>query len=65
VSTGNISPDGKTLAVVDRSGLSFRSIESGESHAMELPAGLTLDYPLAQINWFPDGSPTPRQRSHG
>ena len=56
VSTGDISPDGKTLAVVDRSGLSFRSIESGESHAMELPAGLTLDYPLAQINWFPDGS---------
>ena len=56
VFTGYISPDGKTLAIVDRSGLSFRSIESGESHPIELPAGLTLDYPLAQINWFPDGS---------
>ncbi len=56
VLTGAISPDGKTLAIVDGSGLSFRSIESGESHPMELPAGLTLDYPLAQLNWFPDGS---------
>ena len=54
--TGNISPDGRTLAVVDRSGLSLRSIESGESHPLVLPAGFTFDYPLAQISWFPDGS---------
>jgi Tol biopolymer transport system component len=53
---GTISPDGKTLAVVDRSGLTLRSIESGESHPMELPAGFTFDYPLPEINWFPDGS---------
>ena len=56
VLAGNISPDGKTLAVVDRSGLSLRSIESGASHPMVLPAGLVFDYPLPQINWFPDGS---------
>jgi len=53
---GDISPDGKTLAVVDRSGLSLRSIESGESHLMVLPAGFTFDYPFPQISWFPDGS---------
>lgn len=53
---GNISPDGKTLAVVDRSGLSLRSIESGESHPMVLPAGFTFEYPFPQISWFPDGS---------
>ena len=56
VLTGAISPDGKTLAVVDHNGLSLRSIESGESHPMVLPVGFTFDYPLAQIDWFPDGS---------
>ncbi|HZM26845.1 MAG TPA: protein kinase, partial [Gemmatimonadales bacterium] len=56
VGRGDISPDGKTLAVVDRSGLSLRSIESGESHPMVLPAGFTFDYPFPQISWFPDGS---------
>jgi eukaryotic-like serine/threonine-protein kinase len=56
VLSGVISPDGKTLAVVDRSGLSLRSIESGESHSMELPAGFTFDYPFPQLSWFPDGS---------
>ena len=56
VLTGDISPDGRTLAVVDHSGLSLRSIESGESHPMVLPDGFTFDYPLSQIDWFPDGS---------
>jgi Tol biopolymer transport system component/tRNA A-37 threonylcarbamoyl transferase component Bud32 len=56
VLAGVISPDGKTLAIVDRTGLSLRSIESGESHPMALPAGLAFDYPMAQINWSPDGS---------
>jgi eukaryotic-like serine/threonine-protein kinase len=56
VLAGSISPDGKTLAVADRSGLSLRSIESGESHPVALPAGFVFDYPLAQINWSLDGS---------
>ena len=56
VGTGNISPDGKTLAVVDRSGLSLRSIESGESHPMELPAGFAFVPPFPHVSWFPDGS---------
>ena len=53
---GNISPDGKTLAVADRNGLSLRSIESGESHPVLLPAGFAFDYPFPQLSWFPDGS---------
>jgi Tol biopolymer transport system component len=56
VGTGNISPDGKTLAVLDDSGLSLRSIESGESHPMELPAGFAFVAPFPHLSWFPDGS---------
>jgi len=56
VGAGVISPDGKTLAVVDRSGLTLRSIESGESHPMELPAGFEFAPPFPRIDWFPDGS---------
>jgi len=54
--SGDISPDGKTLAVVDHDGLSLRSIESGESHPMELPAGFSFTPPFPYVSWFPDGS---------
>jgi len=53
---GEISPDGKSLAVVDHNGLSLRAIESGESHPMALPAGFTFVPPFPQVSWFPDGS---------
>ena len=54
---GALSPDGKSLAVVDKDGLSLRSVDSGESHPVVLPEGLSLSgqvFPV--ISWFPDGS---------
>ena len=56
VGAGHISPDGKSLAVLDRTGLSLRSIETGESHALELPPGFSFTPPLPCMSWFPDGS---------
>ncbi|MGH7682555.1 MAG: protein kinase, partial [Candidatus Eiseniibacteriota bacterium] len=55
---GALSPDGKTLAVVDYTGvLTLRAIDSGESHTVELPPEVS---PKGQIfpfvDWFPDGS---------
>jgi serine/threonine protein kinase len=57
VTFGAISPDGKTLAVVDQKGLWLRSIESGESHPLPLPEGLTatgIVFPV--VSWDHDGS---------
>jgi serine/threonine protein kinase/Tol biopolymer transport system component len=54
---GAISPDGKTLAVTDQKGLWLRSIESGESHPLPLPEGLTIAgiiFPV--VSWDHDGS---------
>ena len=54
---GALSPDGKSLAVVDNNGLSLRSVDSGESHPIVLPEGLSISgqvFPV--ISWFPDGS---------
>ena len=57
VAYGVISPDGKTLAMVDLSGLSLRAIDSGESNALKIPDGFTLaGYPFPMVSWFPDGS---------
>ena len=56
VLAGHISPDGRSLAVLVRSGLSLRSIETGESHALELPRGFSFTPPLPCMSWFPDGS---------
>ncbi len=54
---GVISPDGRTLALVDGSGLSLRAIESGESHSLKLPEGFSLTGALfPMVSWFPDGS---------
>src|SRR5688572_12233119 len=56
ISWGAVSPDGKSLVVVDRSGLTLRSVDTGESHAISLPEGLSLTGSLwPVISWFPDG----------
>jgi eukaryotic-like serine/threonine-protein kinase len=56
VGWGAVSPDGKSLVVVDRSGLALRSVDTGESHAIALPEGLSLTGSLwPVISWFPDG----------
>ena len=58
VAAAAISPDGKTLAVIDDTGLSLRSVDSGESHPVELPnSGFSRRAQLFPvIDWFPDGS---------
>ena len=57
VGYGAISPDGKTLAVVDQSGLSLRAIDTGESHPLKLPEGFTSAGSIFPVmDWFPDGS---------
>ena len=58
VGTGVISPDGKTLAVVDHfhPGLSLRAIDSGESHTVDLPEGFAFSLLIPLVDWFPDGS---------
>ena len=60
VGWASISPDGKTLAVVEWSGapgLSLRAIDSGESHSLALPPGVSLRGGLFPVvDWYPDGS---------
>jgi serine/threonine protein kinase/Tol biopolymer transport system component len=49
-----ISPDGKFVAYVDQTGLLVRSVDSGETRPISLPA----DFPATQIwdiCWFPEG----------
>jgi serine/threonine protein kinase/dipeptidyl aminopeptidase/acylaminoacyl peptidase len=56
VGWGAVSPDGKSLVVVDKSGLTLRSVDTGESHAIALPEGLSLTGSLwPVVSWFPDG----------
>jgi DNA-binding winged helix-turn-helix (wHTH) protein/Tol biopolymer transport system component len=47
-----ISPDGKTLAYADRTGLFLREIATGEAHAVSLPD----KFRAAPTGWFPDGT---------
>jgi Tol biopolymer transport system component len=54
VVSGVISPDGTYLAYADDRGLSLRLIESGETHALQLPN--QLETGNMQIDWFPDGA---------
>ena len=49
---GVISPDGKYLAFADASGFYLRQIESGETHALQLPKG----FDPRPESWFPDNS---------
>ena len=56
VMTAAISPDGRDIAYDDQTGLYIRSVASGETHAVSLPAGFgkTLG-PGDGLAWFPDG----------
>jgi eukaryotic-like serine/threonine-protein kinase len=56
VGAGVISPDGRTLAVVDQTGLFLRAIESGESSPVKLPDGFSPTAVMPTLEWFPDGS---------
>lgn len=54
VETAAISPDGRYLAYLDQRGLFVRSVDSGETRPITLPA----DFPSSQIQeirWFPEG----------
>jgi eukaryotic-like serine/threonine-protein kinase len=53
VSGAAISPDGKYLAYVDRTGLYLRLIDSGETHPVPLPADLAGR--IFSVRWFPEG----------
>jgi len=53
VSGAAISPDGKYLAYVDRTGLYLRLIESGETHPAPLPADLAGR--IWDVRWLPEG----------
>ncbi len=53
VITAAISPDGKYVAYHDQTGLYLRSVASGETHAVSLPAGFSNA--LGGLEWFPDG----------
>ncbi|MFZ0819986.1 MAG: protein kinase [Candidatus Acidiferrales bacterium] len=54
VTTAAISPDGKYLAYADQSGLLVRSVESGETHPIALPAEFSKMW-IDTIRWFPGG----------
>jgi serine/threonine protein kinase/Tol biopolymer transport system component len=53
VSGAAISPDGKYVTYVDQTGLYLRSIDSGETHPVTLPAELRSR--IWDIRWFPGG----------
>jgi eukaryotic-like serine/threonine-protein kinase len=53
VMSAAISPDGKSLAYNDQTGLFVRTIETGETHAVSLPKG--FHERLWGIQWFPEG----------
>jgi DNA-binding winged helix-turn-helix (wHTH) protein/Tol biopolymer transport system component len=62
-----LSPDGKYLAYRDRTGLFLKLISTGETHALNLPSGFTVqpvnrvasgtrNQPVTYAGWFPDSS---------
>jgi serine/threonine protein kinase/Tol biopolymer transport system component len=53
VTGGAISPDGKTIAYQDRTGLYLRSPDSGETRQIALPR--ELEDRISDLGWFPDG----------
>jgi DNA-binding winged helix-turn-helix (wHTH) protein/Tol biopolymer transport system component len=53
VTGGAISPDGKYVAYHDQTGLYLRSIDSGETHPVTLPAELRTR--IYELCWFPGG----------
>jgi serine/threonine protein kinase len=48
-----ISPDGKTVAYHDQTGLYLRSVENGETRSVSLPRSVS-DW-MSDLTWFPDG----------
>ena len=48
-----ISPDGKHIAYHDLTGLYLRSIDSGETHAVSVPAEVQTR--IWGVEWFPNG----------
>jgi Tol biopolymer transport system component/DNA-binding winged helix-turn-helix (wHTH) protein len=52
VTSAAVSPDGKYLAYSDNSGIYVKLIQSGETHAVPLPA----DFSARVDDWFPDGA---------
>jgi len=49
---GVISPDGKYLAFTDSSGFYLRQVDTGETHAVNVPSGFNA----RPRSWFPDGT---------
>ena len=47
-----ISHDGKYLAFSDQTGFYLRQIDTGETHALNLPPGLRVE----NVSWFPDSA---------
>jgi DNA-binding winged helix-turn-helix (wHTH) protein/Tol biopolymer transport system component len=47
-----ISPDGRYLAFADNTGFYLREADSGETHALKLPAGFSA----VPVAWYPDGA---------
>jgi eukaryotic-like serine/threonine-protein kinase len=54
VTSGAISPDGKTLAYHDQTGIYLRSMDSGETRAVALPPD--FQERITNLTWFPDGA---------
>ncbi len=52
VSAAAISPDGKSLAYADQTGLHLRQIDTGDTHTL---AATDIGY-INRVCWFPDGS---------
>lgn len=48
----SISPDGKSLAYADSTGLSLKIIQTGEIHSLPVPGNVRI----AHVAWFPDNS---------
>lgn len=53
VSGAAISPDGKTVAYHDQTGLYLRSVENGETHSV--PLAQSVRDRMSDLVWFPDG----------
>jgi len=53
ISSSEISPDGKYLAYTDRRGLHLVSVDTGDSHDVNVPEELQVS--VHDVTWFPDG----------
>lgn len=54
---GNISPDGRYLAYIDRAGIHLKLIETGEAQTIPQPAETKDKKPSWAVGpWFPDGT---------